>query len=1026
VIDVTPASLTGILVPECCLEVWDAETTITAASPITAQLVADRATKLRVLASGTPIASDGLDLLASTGGVAGSGARFLARPTEDPAVDWRGMDPPIALSGFALNSTSTGLEVRAVQVCTTTSGREVLIREEADTGPALRPTEVIARTRPRGSTTWTTVADPLFEEAVGGSGMSPRLVRTESGRLDVYLLSEETSPQTLIRISSHDDGLTWEQASTGILQVAADRLTIQVAEGNKQVLLFVNSDDGSERDQYASSDGGNSFEYVGTADGHTLAVTYDSGLFVELTVVDISSSTKITAVQYGSASTAGTPSGGAQVKGEAGADALPLPRSSGALFATPDGTLYAYWIPTISAAFIGSMRVYFSTDGGTTWDATARDLYIGPTALAPFDSFAIAPGDGCASIVFGAGECVYHGRVGGWSTRTLPSRYAGPLSLAAQSRWRSTFLAIKNHGLDDMPATWAEVLTATPTITKNAGFLRFVGTTGDAVEYTYTLTAESDHGQTKIGIATASGDGLTTLTMHLTTTEATARTFGFTVSLNYDTGLITVRDDADASVLYGPVAIPLGNYEFFLAVGRSAFTTFTAYLGLLDLDEDGAERVYEHLLDAEPLTAFGSPETSSKFVFATDDAADFDARILYVFADLQEVTGYGLGRAVGVSELFGAPIGPRPTYVRDGVSARAQGSVDRLDSWAMTPSTYYAVANALPSVLASPRRGHLSTSTAGANYAFQLTTGGDASRGGLWAIYLDGITYASATISIRTGGAWSSLGSVSFGERAVWDSVAGTLIPAESPDVPRRWREGALVGCRFQDSDNTIGECIASDEGVWSEEGHPTRVRLDGDITAGSARVGTIWHRRAVVYLYLADGVLFEGVRLAVVAYSGGPTIGTDVIGIGRVRVLGDGPDQTRAVATELGAELVEIPEGGASAYRTRPDRRSVELSHVRTVGLDAEGYVRALEAGPAVGSSGDPATLEGLVRHVGRDPLVYLPSIPVRSGSASALAVDLGAVDAVYGRFVPSSYRIEHSTNKLVRTSVVTIVEEV
>jgi hypothetical protein len=1044
-LDVTPDLLTGFLIPECCLEVWDAETTITSASPITSQLVADRTTALRLLASGTPVASDALEILASVGGVpgggrstGGGGARFLMRPTEDPSVDWRGQDPPIALSFFGL--VDDGLDtVNAVSAVTSSAGTEIVCWEEIDTGPALRPTTIYVARRELGTGAWG-AAISVYTESMGGAGTSPRIVRTrtDSSRLDIYALTEAVSPQEVIRFSSLDDGETWERSSVAILQVAADRLTLQVAAGGGQVLLFVNSDDGTVRDQYASSDDGNSFELVATQAGHTLAVAYSAGQFFELAYVEINSATlgSIVCVTRGSAFTDVAPAAGTVIKSEVGSDPTPVATSSGALIVADDGTLFAYWITSDSAALTGNMRVYYSPDGGASWDTNDRNAYASGATTVPFGRFAVAASNGGATIAFGAASALYWGRLGGWTNRTLPSQIAGATpALWSLSRWRSTYLPFASHGLDDMGAAWTESLTATPTITKSSGFLHLTGTTGDAASYEYDSGVESNAAMVKVGVRTASGDGLTRLTLHVTTTESTARTFGFTVSLNYDAGTITVRDDSDASVLYGPVAIPLGDFEFFLAIGRSGFLTFSAYLGVLDLDGDAPqERVYLHRLDAEGLGAFGVAETTTTFVVDTDDSADFDCRILYVLADLQGVTGFGLGRTYGPDELFGAPFSPRPTYVRDGVSVRALGSCNRNDSWAMTPSAYYAVANALPQVLATPRRGHLSTGTSGANYAFRLTTGGDAGRGGLWAIYLDGITYASATISIYTGSAWSSLGSVSFGERIEFTSVAGTVTPAEAPDAARWYREGELVGCRVQDSDLTIGEVLANTEGAWSTEGQSTRLQLADEVTAGS-RTGTLWHRRAVVYLYLSDAATFEGLRLAVAAYSGGPTIGTDVIAIGRVRVLGDGVDQTRAVATELGEVLTQLPDGGASVTRARPDRLQVELSHTRGSLLPSDGaetpYVRALEAGPAVGSGGDPATIEGMLRTVGRAPLVYLPAIPVRSGSSTVLGVDLGARGAVYGRFVPESYRIESVTGhaergEIVRTSVVTIVEEV
>ena len=200
-----------------------------------------------------------------------------------------------------------------------------------------------------------------------------------------------------------------------------------------------------------------------------------------------------------------------------------------------------------------------------------------------------------------------------------------------------------------------------------------------------------------------------------------------------------------------------------------------------------------------------------------------------------------------------------------------------------------------------------------------------------------------------------------------------------------------------------------------------------------------IYPRRALILLYAEAGWReISGIRIKVAGNATPPQgyweVGT--LAIGAVHALGWRPDSTRSRALALGEVLESQPDGSAYARRQRDDLRRVEIAWTRSspsfevLGADQD-YVRARSGGlPVAARWIGPQGMRGVLREVGRSPIVYVPRIPYSSAD-SQLLVQREAEGAMLCRFVPDSYRLEsvgtqlpEEAGELLRTSVITLEE--
>lgn len=210
-----------------------------------------------------------------------------------------------------------------------------------------------------------------------------------------------------------------------------------------------------------------------------------------------------------------------------------------------------------------------------------------------------------------------------------------------------------------------------------------------------------------------------------------------------------------------------------------------------------------------------------------------------------------------------------------------------------------------------------------------------------------------------------------------------------------------------------------------------------------SASDGLVIHpRRTLILLYAVAGWReISGIRIQIAGNATPPQgyweIGT--LAIGAVHALGWRPDSTRSRALAFGEVLETQPDGSAYARRQRADLRRCEIAWTRSspsferLGNDQDYVTAQASSLPVAARWLGPQSFRGVLREVGRKPIVYVPRIPHRPilGLRSELLIEREAEGAMLCRFVPESYRLEsvgtqlpEEAGELLRTSVITLEE--
>ena len=347
-------------------------------------------------------------------------------------------------------------------------------------------------------------------------------------------------------------------------------------------------------------------------------------------------------------------------------------------------------------------------------------------------------------------------------------------------------------------------------------------------------------------------------------------------------------------------------------------------------------------------------------------------------------------------ELLGVPLsGEEARHIADGMTGRVRGLPVRIDDTAhpvyMTGDAPFA--HIFPDVVASPRKGWTMSSTRDNTIRLQPAPGSASADSALhtqWiGIYLAGlvgvhhITLAglnysgTVTVDLRYPLAYTPDGYSCTGV------ASGTNVPGRLVGV------NELKDCYFE-CEAGVRRIIGNSPGTLSSGATVSEPRavlwLDG--SPGIAATGYIWPREAMVIV--ADSVRTLGeINITIESSDADTGTGTRTIGTlaaGPIYVMGMAPDRTMTRETQIGDEVVSLPDGSDYVVSRAPNRRRVEFAYVEgphdvtgwwppdTITSGSPDYVvTPTDSGKPDVFREPIEVLHSLVAAVGRSPIVAL-----------------------------------------------------
>jgi len=396
-----------------------------------------------------------------------------------------------------------------------------------------------------------------------------------------------------------------------------------------------------------------------------------------------------------------------------------------------------------------------------------------------------------------------------------------------------------------------------------------------------------------------------------------------------------------------------------------------------------------------------------------------------------------LSDGVTWSDLQPIPLtaGPNAAWAVGGASLQARGGPavrDGLD-YSIPVGSPYSKAATLPSHSPSPRNPWRASSSWSSDVSLRYTVDSDT---GLAAyadsdavgIYLTGLQ-GVPVVDVYDG--TTLVQSVDLRISFTGQRSGSTVRPSTAGGgTSTVWlAEGEMVGGAVEFASGDVRTIIANTSGVLTSGSTVAERRavitvdgIDGTETTASGTV-KIHPPRALLVWYLRGTASVTQLRLNVASSTPTGPSGYRQIGqvcAGPIRFLGRGWDRKTAYGTDTGAVLTDLPTGGRSLTQRRPNTRRAEVAIVDTA-VDVTQIRRGgspdyvvvsshASAAPAADRWGDPLALEGLFREWAGEPLCWLPSVPVESGSGDVVVAHVTgwARDAIYGRITSTAFRRE------------------
>jgi len=380
------------------------------------------------------------------------------------------------------------------------------------------------------------------------------------------------------------------------------------------------------------------------------------------------------------------------------------------------------------------------------------------------------------------------------------------------------------------------------------------------------------------------------------------------------------------------------------------------------------------------------------------------------------------------------------------------------DTYTIVPAHTYSADKVLFHVLPSRLQGWRSaTTTAAMALSFELSAADSHFGGDMFAAHFEGINFGLVKIEFYIGAVWVDQGTYALGEAYAFSVAGDTAYPvtggaSSTGNVYVQCNElvdGKLIW--LAPAAPTIRTILRNTEGSFDvgpiDEKRPV-IWFDGYTGAEPVgAIGYVTYPRASVIIHLNGANHIQRVRFTIDPLSVFPVPPEgywkiDSLSFGHVAVLGWTPDQTRALGRNLSGDVLINQRDGSTVRDLQSEQyRQVEFGWSRISRLTAyqnmgdPDYVTGSDhasAEPVASRYDSPLLFEGLLAEVGRTPVVYLPRIDRGDGQQTeAYEYHRNYCNgALYGRYVPESYRLESvkgrpAETEYVRTSVITIVEE-
>jgi len=619
------------------------------------------------------------------------------------------------------------------------------------------------------------------------------------------------------------------------------------------------------------------------------------------------------------------------------------------------------------------------------------------------------------------------------------------------SGFTNTFLPFQ----DLVDSGWTLTGTAAPTTISGATGLRFLDSGVANGQYTYAETPAISGGGTGYfhgivrPVTTGPGGGGASIALNL-------RTPGAGMSLQITETNYRFFDET------------VGILPLYVNHGIDTTENYIEFLAIVDSINERATllmRPYAPETDTYTTWLVTENETS----LGANGETDFSYEVRYQPGDEFYVLTLSSNFVTNASRFSGVPglvsqyMSPiplsiaSPTYTVSGAFLTAQGGpMMRGDIHIVPLTSAYQKANMLPDFAPSPRDYWKSNVPASDMVlTFKPSSGDD-----LWVgsntigIYLTGLKGCSNIDVTLTGFSTSAQLSQNLYHYTICKAKGKTIkIPqATTVSALAPWvEEGELVGGEVI-LDDVVYSIVANTSGSLACRttlGNTATITLDRvvDPALGSGELFVYICPPRFLICLTADSLnttSIDQITLTIptaTPYMTGVNRQIGTAAIGPIRFLGRGVDRKTAFVTDTGREIIDLPNGARSMVERKPNRRrqeiaivdtAIDVTQIRRISAMADYVVlNSAEDLPAAERYGDPLIFEGLYHEWAGKPIVWLPSIPSTDTNSTTGGPGY-ARDAIYGRITSESFRREwagvgkHGQTEMYRVPTLVIEEEI